>query len=260
MGLRDFLTFGQRKKPAHERVKYSPVSVPTPHYVIGDIHGRIDLLDRMMTRIEADARTRGFGDGYHLVFLGDYVDRGENSAEVLDFLQSLVRERPETVTCLKGNHEVMLLQFLRDGKQASWLQYGGLQTLASYGVRNIVANAAEADIKIAREKLSKAIGPETHEWLTRLPLLYQSGNVVCVHAAVDPRLSIPEQSERTLLWGHPDFAHSNRTDGLWIAHGHTIVDTPVVSAGRISLDTGAYATGRLTCCGLDQSESWLLSA
>lgn len=211
-----------------------PIAPDGPFCVIGDVHGRIDLLDRMLDRI---------GTERSVVCVGDYVDRGEHSSEVLVRLQ----DRPDT-TCLKGNHEEMLLKFLEDPISAGprWLRYGGLQTLASFGVSGVTDTSRGDDLTAARDRLQQAMGDQMCEWLNDLPLWYRSGNVAVVHAGADPHCSIEHQDNASLLWGHPDFLKSGRPDGLWVVHGHTIVDEPSSKNGRIAIDTGAYATGRLT--------------
>ncbi|EAR53132.1 serine/threonine protein phosphatase I [Oceanicola granulosus HTCC2516] len=204
--------------------------------VIGDVHGRHDLLLRLLDRLDPDART---------VLVGDYIDRGEESAEVLQTCRALVGEG--RAVCLMGNHERMLLDFLDSpaGSERRWLANGGLQTLASFRL----AFGPRPDPEAAdqrRDALLEAMGEDLADWLRALPRTTRSGNVAVVHAAADPALPLDAQEDRTLLWGHPDFERTARTDGLWIAHGHTIVDAPSAARGRIATDTGAYATGRLT--------------
>lgn len=211
-----------------------------PVCVIGDVHGRHDLLVRILLQVEgmlADG-------GGQVVLVGDYIDRGEESAAVIDHLMG----RPELV-CLMGNHEAMCLAFLDDplGNGARWLRNGGLQTLASYGVGFDSGGAPSADGLVRlRDALALAMGDARIDWMRGLPLIWQSGNLVVTHAGADPGLPIEAQEARSLLWGHEGFARQARTDGLWIAHGHVIVDAPLAAAGRIAVDTGAYATGRLT--------------
>lgn len=214
--------------------EFAAISPDAPLFVIGDIHGRADLLLRALAKLTP---------GVPIVCVGDLIDRGEQSSEVL----SLLADRPD-ILCLKGNHEDMLLQFLDDpvAHGARWLRYGGLQTLASFGVTGVTETSpAEARVT-ARDALKVNMGPDLENWLRRLPLSHQSGNLVVVHAAANPRVEMREQQPRHLLWGHPDFLRVKRSDGLWVAHGHTVVETPYAKDGRIAVDTGAYATGALT--------------
>lgn len=200
-----------------------------PVAILGDIHGCDRLLARLLPRLEGQ-----------VICVGDYIDRGEESAAVLDRLIA----RPE-VLCLRGNHEDMLLAFLDDpeGKGPRWLRYGGLQTLASFGVGGDLSTGRLGHI---RDALARAMGDERIDWMRALPLWWQSGNLAVTHAGADPRRDLAQQEARDLLWGTPEFGRRPRTDGLWIAHGHVIVDAPTAEGGRIAVDTGAYATGRLT--------------
>lgn len=218
-----------------------------PVYAVGDLHGRADLLDVLLPQIEAHAQANDFGTKT-LVFLGDYVDRGEQSAEVLTKVRALQEATPDQVVALIGNHEAMMLKFLDDPVQQGrrWLRFGGLQTLASYGVGGVTERSSPEDLIEAAERLRGAQPPRENEWLRSLPSRWQSGNVAFVHAGADPHLPIADQSDGTLIWGHPEFEQVTRDDGVWVAHGHTVVDAPRAINGRISLDTGAYYTGRLT--------------
>lgn len=214
--------------------RFDPVNPAEPFFAIGDIHGRVDLLTSLLRQLDS---------GLPVIFVGDYVDRGENSAEVL----RVVRGRRGALG-LKGNHEVMMLDFLENPKRngPNWLRNGGLQTLASFGVAGLTDTSGGDELKAARDALATAMGQGLINWLKARPLFYRSGNVAVVHAGADPGVDIEDQDETHLLWGHPDFARRARPDGLWIVHGHRIVDVPRADNGVISIDTGAYATGRLT--------------
>ena len=220
-------------------LKFPEIAPDAPIQVIGDIHGRRDLLEKLLLQLES---------GPPVVCVGDYVDRGENSAEVLQMLY----QRPE-ITCLRGNHEDMMLGFLANPKAHGprWLRNGGLQTLASFGIAGVTDTSGEHDLDAARSALQAAMGEQMIRWLKTLPLTHLSGNVAVVHAAADPTHPVDDQDPDHLLWGHPAFLRTTRKDGIWVVHGHTIVDQPQMDAGRIAIDTGAYATGRLTaaCIG-----------
>ncbi|NOX41784.1 MAG: serine/threonine protein phosphatase [Alphaproteobacteria bacterium] len=217
-----------------------------PLYAIGDIHGRNDLLGPLLTKIETHAN----GTPYDLVTVGDYVDRGEDASGVLSCLQSL-SDLPH-VTCLMGNHERMLLDFIDDPAKNGrrWFRNGGLQTLASFGVGGLTENARPEAMALGKDQLLEALG-DLEPWLRARPLCFQSGNIAVVHAGAKPNLPIAEQPDKTLLWGHPAFFREVRGDGIWVIHGHTIVETARAEAGRISIDTGAYATGKLTAVVCD---------
>ncbi|MFT7596101.1 MAG: serine/threonine protein phosphatase 1 [Paracoccaceae bacterium] len=216
------------------KVPFGPVAPDAPFYAVGDIHGRADLLQQLLGLLNPE---------YPVFCVGDYVDRGEHSADVLRFLQAA----PE-IGCLKGNHEVMMLGFLANPKRhgANWLRNGGLQTLASFGVAGLTDTSGGGELETARDALETAMGENLINWIKSRPAFYRSGNVAVVHAGADPAGSIEDQDETHLLWGHPDFARKPRPDGLWVVHGHRIVDMPRAEFGVISIDTGAYATGQLT--------------
>ena len=129
---------------------------------------------------------------------------------------------------------------------ARWLRYGGLQTLASFGVAGVTDSSGAEALSNARDQLQTAMGADLIEWMHAMPTLWQSGNVAVVHAAASPARNMEEQRTAPLRWGHPHFTKAQRTDGIWVIHGHTIVDAAHIENGRIAIDTGAYATGRLT--------------
>lgn len=217
-----------------------PPRPETTFSVIGDVHGRIDLLERLVPKLP-DTKT--------IICVGDLIDRGEHSAEVLRF----VRDHPR-MKSIMGNHEAMLLDFLKDPQNRGrrWLRYGGLQTLASFGVADVTETSGGAALLAARGALFEAMGQDLVHWITTMDCIAWSGNVAVVHAGANPSLSLDRHDADTLIWGHPDFGRVHRTDGFWIVHGHTIVDKPIRKDGRISIDTGAYATGRLTAAVVSQ--------
>lgn len=216
-------------------------------YLIGDLHGCLDKMQAMMALVARD----GGGQAAHLVFLGDYVDRGPDSIGVLRAVQALEQAAPDRVTCLMGNHDRMMLGFLEQPeKSGSWLNYGGRETLQSpqigvdlsgFGVR--MSQQAEA--------LGAALGPGLRAWLAARPLWWRTGNVVAVHAQTDPRRALDRQEEKTLLWARPPETPVPRTDGLWVVHGHTVVETPQVRAGHVNVDTGACFGGPLSAAVLE---------
>lgn len=233
--------FGRRTPTASVLKPFDAAIAPdTAFFAIGDIHGCLTKM-RALERLIADKDPTA-----PVVYVGDYVDRGEDSAGVL---RALFEGRDDRqVICLSGNHEEMMLAFIDqpEVKGELWLRYGGMQTLASFGIGGVSpATKGEALIDVA-ERLHDAIGPEMLNWLRELNLVWKSGNVAVVHAGADPALPINLQGPRTLAWGHPDFDTKPRQDGVWVAHGHTIVDEAVAQNGRISIDTGAYASGPLT--------------
>lgn len=226
-----------RKQPSRASTQAALLQIPLfpgAAYIVGDVHGRLDLLMELLGKLDAHIP---------VVFLGDYVDRGEDSADVVDFLH-----KSQRFTCLLGNHEAMLLDFLDDPsrKASRWFRNGGLQTLLSYGVN--LAHPT-TDSKVLMEvslELRRKMGDDLIAWLRDLPHYLHVNNVVVVHAALDPDASVEGQTLSTMLWGHSKFLKTARTDGNWVVHGHTIVDAPTIENGRIAIDTGAYASGKLT--------------
>lgn len=208
-------------------------------FAIGDIHGRLDLLQSLLARLDDDCT---------MVFVGDYVDRGDYSAQVLRQLHHLSETSGGRVVCLLGNHEEMLLRFIADPMRVKglWFHNGGLQTLASFGIRDIADDANGQNVVAIAERLQAAMGEPLLNWLTDRPLIWSSGNVSVVHAALDPGKPVQNQLRQTCLWGHPRFRQTRRRDGQWVVHGHTIVESAKAMNGIISIDTGAFVTGRLT--------------
>lgn len=245
--------FGSRPAPPPAEMPYdSPLTPDAPFVAIGDLHGRVDLLDRLLERLAREDADCPW------VFLGDYVDRGPDSAGVLARLRALQAEQPERVICIKGNHEKMVIDFLDDpaGRGMRFLQFGGIETLKSFGVDPRTRNITQEDTLDLCDAFRQALPEGLVDWLTDLPLSWSSGNVHCVHAAMDPERGLEGQESRTLMWGHPQFLTQTRDDGVWVVHGHTIMKAPQYSGGRISIDTGAYQTGRLTAAriGPDRCE------
>lgn len=229
----------------------APLAPAEPLAVIGDVHGCDAALARLLDRLEAEHPDR------RIILVGDYIDRGEESAAVLRRLATRT-----DLTCLMGNHEVMCLQFLENPEEwaARWLRNGGLQTLASFGVAPAGATTDAGAMRATRDALAAAMGPDLLAWLATRPLRVQSGNVAVVHAGADPAVPIDLQDDKVLLWGHPKFDTLPRPDGIWIVHGHTVVDEPRAEGGRIAVDTGAYATGRLTAALIDTGRVAFLAA
>lgn len=249
--FKDLFAPRQPAPPASVPPQFSAPLVPErPFVAVGDIHGRADLLRDLMGQLGAQADTDG-----PLVFLGDYIDRGEHSAAVLVHLQELQDGGwPGETICLMGNHEAMMLEFLDRPEEAGrrWLRNGGAQTLASFDVP-LPGPAPEALCK-ARDALREALGPVTENWLRALPLYFRSGNVFAAHAGADPQAPLEAQQEAHLLWGHPAFLQTPRADGIWVVHGHTISNQATARQGRICVDTGAYATHRLSAALIRKAE------
>ena len=212
-------------------------------YALGDIHGRSDLLKQMFTVIDADIARSPISRPIE-VFLGDYIDRGPDSARTLDLL--IERSHHRETVFLKGNHEAYLLEVLRDpGKIEEWRQFGGLQTLMSYGIQpTLNPDAAEQGDLISA--LTEVIGGDHLSFLQGLKPSFVCGDFFFVHAGVRPGIPLNEQQETDLLWIRNEFLDSDENFGKFIVHGHTPVREPDIRPNRINIDTGAYATGKLT--------------
>ncbi len=213
-------------------------------YAIGDIHGRLDLLGRLHQIIRQDADGRGARDRV-IVYLGDYVDRGPDSAGVIDLLIEPPLPGFRRIA-LRGNHEAFLLRFLEDPSVgADWLFYGGIETVASYGVE------FSADLASLRQHLLRAL-PATHRrFLEGLALMHEEGDYAFVHAGVRPGIPLAWQSDEDLVWIRSDFLNSPCIHEKIIVHGHSITRSPEVMPNRIGIDTGAFMTGQLTSLVLE---------
>jgi len=241
---------------ASKPVKVKPrIPGDTRIYAIGDVHGRADLLREMFSAIDASLVTHPIDNVVH-VLIGDYIDRGPNSRQVIDAL--IARARRHTMVYLKGNHENYAVQFLADPSILSeWKQVGGMSTLLSYGLRPPTQDDPETRQEIAAAFRSAL--PDSHRrFLQNLPLTYSCGDFFFAHAGVRPGIPLIEQREQDLLWIRDDFLLHEEDFGKIIVHGHTPAKTPDVRSNRINIDTGAFATGRLTCLILQGDEMALI--
>jgi serine/threonine protein phosphatase 1 len=226
-------------------------------YAFGDIHGRADLLKEMFTVIEADLASSPAKRPIE-VYLGDYIDRGPDSARTLDLL--IERSRRHETVFLKGNHEVFLLEVLRDPtKLGDWRQFGGLQTLMSYGIQPSL-NPSEAEQANLIKALTEALPSKHLRFLESLKPSFTCGDFFFVHAGVRPGIPLREQQESDLLWIRNEFLDSQENFGKFIVHGHTPVREPDIRPNRINIDTGAYATGNLTLLMIQGSRMLVFDA
>ena len=221
-------------------------------YAIGDIHGRLDLLAAIHDRVVADARQRS-AQNRLVVYLGDYVSRGEDSRRVVDRVLEWLPEGFERIT-LKGNHEDLLLRFLAGEPDVGqhWFDYGGHETLASYGVAIADRQARdEASVAALRNCFETAL-PQSHlDFFRSLPASHRAGDYYFVHGGVRPGVPLAEQNEHDCMWIRKSFLDSDADHGAVVVHGHSIFKAPVVRHNRIGIDTGAYRSGVLTCLVLD---------
>ncbi len=217
-------------------------------YVIGDIHGRQDLLDRLAHLIAADVAAgspRPLG-----VLLGDYIDRGPNAAGVLARLST--RDFPIPFVALRGNHEQMFLDFLEDERcLESWRHFGGLETLHSFGI-DVQKARQVSGFADAQRQLKAVLPPKVLSFLNATATKYQLGDYFFCHAGIRPGVALEAQRDEDLLWIREEFVQSAADHGKIVVHGHTPVERPDVRENRINIDTGAYATGMLTCLVLER--------
>jgi serine/threonine protein phosphatase 1 len=234
----------------------APVSGPADRvvYAIGDVHGRIDLLQRLHRMILGDAARRGRRTAV-AVHLGDYVDRGVDSRAVLDRLTGDPLPGLQTVY-LCGNHDAWMRGFLDNAEAGrGWLANGGRETLYSYGVPAWGRDPSLRELRRLRADLLAALPAAHRAFLDSLRLSWSEAGYLFVHAGLRPGVPLDRQAPGDLTGIRRPFLTSRaRFDGALAVHGHTIVNHPQVHANRIAVDTGAYATGRLTALVIDGDE------
>jgi serine/threonine protein phosphatase 1 len=219
-------------------------------YAIGDIHGRLDLLTALHARIRDDGAGRADGANV-VVYLGDYVDRGPQSREVIDCLLSDPLPGFTSVHLL-GNHDEAMLRFLDDvAVGPSWASYGGDSTLLSYGVRTTPDLLGMRRYEEMHRQFAAKI-PRSHiAFLRGLRVSYQAGDYFFAHAGVRPGVKLEAQAREDLLWIRGAFLDSDADFGRVVVHGHTPAGMPQIRHNRIGIDTGAFASGVLTCLVLE---------
>jgi len=219
-------------------------------YAVGDIHGRLDLLEAMLGLIETDARASGEASRRTLIFVGDYVDRGPDSRGVVE---RLISGLPQGFDAhfLKGNHEAILLDFLEEAWRLDhWLLNGGDATMRSYGIDTEQLARLRAPPEVWRQAFAEAL-PEAHlHFFRNLQLSVSFGDYLFVHAGVRPGVPLGAQTEADLIWIRGPFLEHADPFGKIVVHGHTPGEEPVTRPNRIGIDTGAFFTGRLTALKL----------
>lgn len=251
---------GRRKPADRDDAPPAPPAIPAGYrvYAVGDIHGEASLLTAMLDLIRADA-------GDHppartlVVFLGDYVDRGPDSRGVLDLLAAPPLPGM-SLRFLLGNHEAAMLEFLAGGPVGvEWLRFGGVETLASYG---IAATGTPTPQRLAQWRMElEARLPSRHlDFLRGLENSCVIGGYAFVHAGIRPGRPLDMQIAEDLLWIREPFLSDPRPHGHVIVHGHTVTPEPELLPNRIGLDTGAYATGVLTALCLTGTDRRILQA
>lgn len=220
-------------------------------YAVGDVHGQDDLLARMLDKLRQDALDAPLGTDITLVMLGDYIDRGLGSRAALERLSTL-SDMPFHTRFLIGNHEATMRDFLADASVGpAWVEHGGGETLASYGVKPPAGSASAQDWEAARLALNQALPDHTRAFLERLEPYVLIEPYLFVHAGIDPAKPLEAQSEQELLWIRDRFLDARRSWDYVVVHGHTPEPDYYRDARRIGLDTGAYLTGVLTAVRLE---------
>lgn len=244
-----FLTKLFSRTPANAGPQYT---LPPGHvvYAVGDIHGRLDLLEQLVEQIAEDRAEKSHMESCTLIFLGDYVDRGFQSKQVLDYLQALDPDWCEVI-CLRGNHEDMMLAFLDDPlDNEGWLHFGGKATLASYGTRPKEDQVGNFDLVKTASAFDDAFPRAHRDFINAMPLSHRIGDHMFVHAGLRPDVALDAQHPGDLTTIRQEFTDSSYDFGVRVVHGHTGVQNPLALPGRIAVDTIAYATGRLTAAVL----------
>lgn len=225
-------------------------------YAVGDVHGRLDLLEEMLSLIEADIASRPKTKTV-LVFLGDLIDRGPHSAQVVERLR-LYKPDFATTMFLMGNHEEVMLRVLAGDADLlrDWLTFGGAECVQSYGLDPEELKRTRP--ASALQELKKAI-PEAHvEFLRSFGDTVSFGGYLFVHAGIRPGVPLADQLQKDLRWIRDPFLEDESDHGLVVVHGHTITERVEERPNRIGVDTGAYRSGVLTAVALERSERWFL--
>jgi len=227
-------------------------------YAIGDVHGCLDLLERVLARIGSEIEQNP-RPKTSIVFLGDIVDRGPSSAQVIERLSTWSNPRA-SMHFIMGNHEEVMLRVM-DGDVSllpNWLRFGGAATLRSYGLdaRSIARKPEEEAVRIIRDSVPASY----REFLASFADSISFGGYVFVHAGIRPGIDLAEQSQSDLRWIREPFLEDSTDHGFVVVHGHTISNSVDVTANRIGIDTGAYSTGVLTALAIEGSRRWLVQS
>ncbi len=226
-------------------------------YAVGDIHGRLDLIEKIHELIAADA-TDFDGSRKVVIYLGDYIDRGEKSRQVVDFLLDNPLPGFENIY-LKGNHEDSLIKFLSDTSIGSaWMRYGGNSTLYSYGVIASGSSWDQRSLEQMQAYLKRNLPLRHLEFYQALKAGHIEGDYCFVHAGVLPGVPLEKQKEENVLWIRGEFLNSKANHEKVVVHGHTIRPEPEILPNRIGIDTGAYSSGILTCLALEEDNQSFL--
>ena len=243
------ISLGQSATPANMRI-----------YAIGDVHGHLNLLDNIYRKIKTDLNNTGTQQ-YRIVFVGDYIDRGPDSAGCVQFLLELLAA-DENVICLKGNHEDKLEKFLANPLDLadSFFTYGGIECAMSYGVDMAAFKHTQEDIINVCAELDKNISPEHKQFYSNLAKSVTFGDYFFSHAGVRPGVPLDAQSDHDLIWIRSEFISHKAPYDKVIVHGHTPAYPMEILPNRINVDTCAYDTGVLSCLVLEGSSHRVIEA
>lgn len=227
-------------------------------YAVGDIHGRADLLARLLEKIRVDRAGRAAPGRALIVFLGDYVDRGPHSREVIEQLIAFRGDPAFESRFLLGNHEDAMLDYL-DGRISGlgWAKHGGDTTLRSYGVEPPREGSRTA-WAARRDAFRAAVPPSHRTFLEQLELAVAQDRLLFVHAGIRPGVALEHQDKRDLLWIRSEFLRGERDDRWLVVHGHTPKEEAYTGPGRLCLDSGSYISGRLTAAVFEGAELALI--
>lgn len=225
-------------------------------YVVGDVHGRLDLLEDLLAKIHAELQHRPASKTL-LVFVGDLIDRGPQSAQVIERLRTYSRPGIRPIFLL-GNHEEVLLRIIKGDAQliTNWRWFGGSECLQSYGVDpDALGRLSDED---ALAVVRKAVPRKHVEFLESFVDSCRFGEFLFVHAGIRPGIELDQQQQSDLRWIREPFLLDDTDHGFVVVHGHTISHEVDERANRVGIDTGAYRTGILTALGIEGRQRWLL--
>jgi serine/threonine protein phosphatase 1 len=241
-----------RSRKRLEQIRLAQVPEGMRVYAVGDVHGRADLLAQLFSEIDADLDANPALRAVH-IFLGDYIDRGPNSRQVLDLL--VTRSQHHETIFLKGNHEVLFEEFLRNPEIiATWRRVGGIETLLSYGIRPSSFNPDAAEQAALAQRLADVLPPAHRQFFENLGRSFSCGDFFFVHAGVRPGVPLSQQTDEDLFWIRDKFLKSEEKFEKIIVHGHHPVEDVEFHPNRINIDTGAFATGQLSCLRIEAED------
>ena len=226
-------------------------------YAIGDVHGRLDLLRDVLRRIDDHSAGLPPAEATHIILLGDLIDRGSQSREVLRFVHS-IQQKTDGIVALLGNHEELMLKAIdkMPGALDAWMRMGGRATVRSF---DLEPPAPEESSRDYADRLRAAVPAELLEWMRTLPLTASSGSYMFCHAGIRPGVPLRRQARTDLLWIRKEFLDDDTSHGKVVVHGHSIAADVEMRPNRIGIDTGAYRTGVLTALYLEGTEREIIA-